>query len=53
MSNGIYYSIPSNKPQKRGITVPTLRYYDRDELLPFVDKKLSGIISACINSCNV
>ncbi|MDF2568160.1 MAG: MerR family transcriptional regulator [Bacillota bacterium] len=29
--------------KKMGITVPTLRYYDREGLLPFIDKKPSGI----------
>lgn len=29
--------------KKMGVTVPTLRYYDREGLLSFVDKKPSGI----------
>lgn len=29
--------------KKTGITVPTLRYYDREGLLPFVTRKPSGI----------
>jgi DNA-binding transcriptional MerR regulator len=28
--------------EKMGITVPTLRYYDKEGLLPFVDKKPNG-----------
>lgn len=28
--------------EKMGVTVPTLRYYDKEGLLPFVDKKLNG-----------
>lgn len=27
---------------KMGVTVPTLRYYDKEGLLPFVDKKPNG-----------
>ena len=29
--------------EKMGVTVPTLRYYDKEGLLPFVDKKPNGI----------
>jgi DNA-binding transcriptional MerR regulator len=28
--------------EKMGVTVPTLRYYDKEGLLPFVDKKPNG-----------
>lgn len=28
--------------EKMGVTVPTLRYYDKEGLLPFVDKKPDG-----------
>lgn len=28
--------------EKIGVTVPTLRYYDKEGLLPFVDKKANG-----------
>lgn len=28
--------------EKIGVTVPTLRYYDKEGLLPFVDKKPNG-----------
>lgn len=28
--------------EKMGVTVPTLRYYDKEGLLPFVDKKQNG-----------
>lgn len=28
--------------EKMGVTVPTLRYYDKEGLLPFIDKKLNG-----------
>jgi DNA-binding transcriptional MerR regulator len=28
--------------EKMGVTIPTLRYYDKEGLLPFVDKKLDG-----------
>ena len=29
--------------EKMGVTVPTLRYYDKEGLLPFVDKKPMGL----------
>lgn len=28
--------------EKMGVTVPTLRYYDKEGLLPFIDKKPNG-----------
>ena len=28
--------------EKMGVTVPTLRYYDKEGLMPFVDKKPNG-----------
>jgi len=28
--------------EKMGVTVPTLRYYDKEGLLPFIDKKPDG-----------
>lgn len=28
--------------EKMGVTIPTLRYYDKEGLLPFVDKKPDG-----------
>ncbi|MHC1681460.1 MAG: MerR family transcriptional regulator [Clostridiaceae bacterium] len=28
--------------EKMGVTVPTLRYYDKEGLMPFVDKKQDG-----------
>lgn len=28
--------------EKMGVTIPTLRYYDKEGLLPFVDKKANG-----------
>ena len=28
--------------ERMGVTVPTLRYYDKEGLLPFVDKKPNG-----------
>lgn len=28
--------------EKMGVTVPTLRYYDKEGLMPFVDKKANG-----------
>lgn len=32
----------SQVAEKMGVTVPTLRYYDKEGLLPFVDKKPNG-----------
>lgn len=32
----------SQVAKKMGVTVPTLRYYDKEGLLPFVDKKPNG-----------
>lgn len=32
----------SQVAEKMGVTVPTLRYYDKEGLLPFVDKKPDG-----------
>ena len=32
----------SQVAKKMGVTVPTLRYYDKEGLLPFVDKKPDG-----------
>lgn len=32
----------SQVAEKMGVTVPTLRYYDKEGLLPFVDKKSDG-----------
>lgn len=28
--------------EKMGVTIPTLRYYDKEGLLPFIDKKPNG-----------
>jgi DNA-binding transcriptional MerR regulator len=32
----------SQVAEKMGVTVPTLRYYDKEGLLPFVDRKPNG-----------
>jgi DNA-binding transcriptional MerR regulator len=32
----------SQAAEKMGVTVPTLRYYDNEGLLPFLDKKPDG-----------
>lgn len=32
----------SQVAEKMGVTVPTLHYYDKEGLLPFVDKKPDG-----------
>jgi DNA-binding transcriptional MerR regulator len=32
----------SQVAEKMGVTVPTLRYYDKEGLMPFVDKKPDG-----------